>query len=89
MWHDGTRGEGKGGNTPEINLAGSAFYGNPGCHGASIGKYKKGAKEERWIGLDRKRRACRGVEGVMGMMRNWGELACVPGVGMGLVWVCG
>jgi hypothetical protein len=42
-----TRGEGKGG-TPEINLAGSAFYGNPGCHGGPIGKYNK-ADGSDWI----------------------------------------
>lgn len=49
-----TRGEGESGNTSEINLAGSAFYGNPGCHGASIGKYKKRTKRERRVGLDHK-----------------------------------
>ena len=56
---------GESGDTPEINLGGSACYGNPGCHGGPIGKYKKGTKKERGIGLDRKEGACKGVEGVM------------------------
>ena len=46
----------------EINLAGSAFYGNPGCHGTSVKKLQKNGRKRK-DGSDW--RACKGVEGVI------------------------
>jgi hypothetical protein len=89
MRHDTWRGES--GNISEINLAGSAFYGNPGCHGASIRKYnkedEKGKTGSPGGGVKESAHACKGVEGVMHDQRNGVSWSACQGCGMGLVWV--